>query len=111
VDGALFFSDGTKIGEAYNHLSVTIKKIKLDIINGAPKITFTVGSGTLTNFTVIIDDAIQACEVLPCTANTNPAATQTVDVADELIKLKKLLDNGSITQAEYDAQKKKLLGE
>jgi hypothetical protein len=30
-------------------------------------------------------------------------------VADELLKLKQLLDAGAITQAEYDAQKKKLL--
>lgn len=35
----------------------------------------------------------------------------TSDNLDTLIKLKTLLDSGGITQEEYDAQKKKLLGE
>ena len=34
---------------------------------------------------------------------------QEVSVADEIAKLKKLLDDGVLTQAEFDAQKKKLL--
>jgi hypothetical protein len=34
---------------------------------------------------------------------------QEVSVADEITKLKKLLDEGVLTQAEFDAQKKKLL--
>lgn len=32
-------------------------------------------------------------------------------VADELLKLKQLLDSGAITQSEYDSQKKKLLND
>jgi hypothetical protein len=34
---------------------------------------------------------------------------QQTSVADELKKLKALLDDGTLTQEEYDAQKKKLL--
>lgn len=34
---------------------------------------------------------------------------QQISVADEIAKLKKLLDDGVLTQEEYDAQKKKLL--
>nr|WP_245184892.1 MULTISPECIES: SHOCT domain-containing protein [Lactobacillus] len=33
-----------------------------------------------------------------------------VDPADELVKLKKLLDENIITQDEFDAKKKQLLG-
>jgi len=32
-------------------------------------------------------------------------------VADEILKLKQLLDSGAITQEEFDSQKKRLLGE
>lgn len=39
-----------------------------------------------------------------------PATQQTPSVADELLKFKKLLDMGAITQEEYDAKKKSLLG-
>ena len=35
--------------------------------------------------------------------------SSTLSITDELIKLKKLLDSGVLTQAEYDAAKKKLL--
>lgn len=41
----------------------------------------------------------------PALATTAPAS-----VADELLKLKKLLDAGVITQAAFDSQKSKLLG-
>jgi len=47
----------------------------------------------------------------PVTATTGGTATTTanISVADELLKLKKLLDEGVLTQQEFDAQKKKLL--
>ena len=38
------------------------------------------------------------------------AATAPVDSYGELIKLKELLDAGVLTQAEFDAQKQKILG-
>jgi hypothetical protein len=37
-------------------------------------------------------------------------ANQTLSAADEIKKFKALLDSGAITQEEYDAKKKKLLG-
>ena len=36
--------------------------------------------------------------------------TSTIDVADQLLKLSKLKESGIITQDEFEAQKKKLLG-
>jgi hypothetical protein len=55
------------------------------------------------------DAAEQAGEIR--TPNNQKKATPTNGggVADELIKLKSLLDSGAITQAEFDAQKAKLL--
>jgi len=49
-----------------------------------------------------------ACEVIPCQA-TPPK--QSASVADEIKKLKELLDSGALTQAEFDLQKRKLLSE
>ena len=37
-------------------------------------------------------------------------AAEPASVADELLKFKQLLDMGAITQEEFDAQKKQLLG-
>jgi hypothetical protein len=77
--------------------------------SGSNKVVITIKTGGLTTCDVWIDEAIAACEVKPCSDAKDAAGK--IDVADELLKLKKLLDSGAITQAEYDAQKKKLLGE
>jgi hypothetical protein len=84
----------------------SIRKIK---VNGIDKYMFGVNPGGPMRYTVFIDDAIEACEVKPCatTDSTKPIAS----VADEIKKLKGLLDSGAITKAEYDAQKKKLLNQ
>ncbi len=115
--GAIMSYDADKganqlnIGRAYANTAVIIKKIKFYAISGVQKMTFTVGGGNITNYVLTIDDAIQACEVVPCQDPNNPNNQSAASsVADELIKWKKLLDQGAITQAEYDAQKKKLLG-
>lgn len=42
--------------------------------------------------------------------DNNQQSTDSVSVADELMKFKTLLDSGAITQSEYDLQKKKILG-
>ena len=39
-----------------------------------------------------------------------PAAAQAQDPYGDLMKLKELLDAGALTQAEFDAQKQKILG-
>jgi hypothetical protein len=86
-----------------------IKKItNVDQMTGGTKVAITIKTGGLPTCDIWIEDAIAACEVQPC---ANQKGGTTVSVADELIKLKKLLDEGAITKSEYDTQKKKLLGE
>ena len=99
--------DQLSIDKTYANTPAIIKKIKASQINGKQKTTFVVYSRGPANFNLTIDEAIQACEVLPC---SNQPATGVSSVADEILKLKKLLDSGAITQTEYDAQKKKLIG-
>ena len=45
------------------------------------------------------------------TGTSNSASASHFSVADELIKLKALLDDGALTQEEFDRKKSKLLGE
>jgi hypothetical protein len=93
----------------FANVGAVIKSIKKMTINGVDKYSFAVNPGGPIRYQVFIDDAIQACEVTPCkqAGGSAPVAS----VADEIKKLKSLLDSGAITQAEYDAQKKKLLNQ
>lgn len=94
----------------FANVGAIIKSIRKMTVNGIDKYMFSVNPGGPMRYTVFIDDAIEACEVKPCkTADTAPA--QVNSVADEIKKLKGLLDSGAITKSEYDAQKKKLLNQ
>lgn len=62
------------------------------------------------NYNIELEPAIKSGEIVAI--NSKPINEQTkpiTSVADELIKLKQLMDSGAITQEEYDKQKKKLL--
>ncbi|MDB5140905.1 MAG: hypothetical protein JWR12_2821 [Mucilaginibacter sp.] len=104
--------DQLNIGRGYANTAVIVKKIKVGKISGIAKYWFVVGGGNLTNYNLMIDDAIQVCEVIPCQPNSPVVIQQASDDnLDKLKKLKALLDTNAITQAEYDEQKKKLLNQ
>ena len=92
-------------GRDFTNTGVVIKRMRMHQLKGNDIMVFTVGGGRVLNYTIRIDEAIEACEVIPC-KNSTPD----LSVADELLKFKKLLDSGAITKAEFEAQKKKLLG-
>jgi len=96
----------------FAHANAVIKKIKTGsrLTDSGNKIILVVNGSGLINFDVWIEEAIAACEVTPCATTTSTASAQPASVADELTKLKKLLDAGALTQDEFNAQKKKLLG-
>jgi hypothetical protein len=102
--------DQFNIGRAYANTAVIIKKISQAKLKGIIKTYFTVGGGNITNYLLYIDDAIQTCEVVPCTGGRDNQPV-VADKFDQLKKLKDLLDSGAITQPEYDEQKKKLLAQ
>lgn len=96
----------------------TGKKVVLKSLGiaGGKKIGFStyglVGVGNIVRYYAEIDNAIEAGEILPPAKYKQTTAGATINsssVADELLKLKSLLDAGAITQQEYDNQKKKIL--
>lgn len=96
----------------FANTNTIIKKIKTGsrLTDNGNKIILVVKGNGLINFDVWIEEAIAACEVTPCATPANVATVPAASVADELLKLKKLLDAGALTQDEFNVQKKKLLG-
>lgn len=94
-------------------------KVKRFRTEGSKKRGYTyylvLGAGDIVNYECDIESAITAGEIIiPDEFKTKPKdivvqVKQEVSIADELTKLKKLLDDGVLTKDEYDAQKKKLL--
>ena len=94
----------------FANTNVIIRKIKKSAqLSGSEKIVLNVKVRGLVTYDIWIEEAIAACEVTPCAAKSTTIATGSV--ADELLKLKKLLDAGAITTDEFNAQKKKLLAQ
>jgi hypothetical protein len=100
-----------RLGAANAGLLVTIKKINKYNYKRYKGVYFTVGGGNITNYNLDIENAIKTCEVENCTEEVQKVEVvgNMSDKYDQLKKLKKLLDEGVLTQAEYDAEKKKIL--
>lgn len=101
------------IGRRYSGHLLRVKRFRKD---GSKKRGFTytliVGGGNIANYDCDIENAIASGEVVipdefkhPPLSSSSPASSP----ADELKKLKELLDAGAITQGEYDSTKKKIL--
>jgi hypothetical protein len=68
--------------------------------------------GPLGWFIIAIGPDLRPKATAPAPAPTpaaQPAPTPAVPVADRLVELKRLLDAGAVTQAEYDGKKQVLL--
>jgi len=104
-------SNSLNASKDFSRTNGIIKKIKRERqMSGSDKVIFTIKTGGIPTYDIWIDEAIAACEATPC-VNSNGGTASNIGVADELLKLKKLLDAGAITKDEYNAQKKKLLAQ
>jgi hypothetical protein len=98
----------------YSNKEATVKKINFV---GSKRTGFTpqvvVGVGLLANYWIEIDNAVDAGEIIPPAeyAKKSQSNVGVPSVADELKKLKELLDAGAISKDEYDTQKKKVLSQ
>lgn len=100
---------GRSLPKDYANAGVIIKSIRKMPLNGVDKYLFMVNAGGPFRFSMYIDDAISACEVTPCKQTTIDEKAPVASVADEIKKLKQLMDSGAITKDEYETRKKKLL--
>jgi hypothetical protein len=100
------------ISRRYNGHLVHVKKFRKDGNNKRGYVFYAVvGGGNIVNYDIDVESAIAAGELVvpnqfrPKAAN---AAAQP-SPADEIKKLKDLLEKGAISQNEYDSAKKKIL--
>lgn len=102
------------LGSAYAGLNLTVKRIVTIKLKGAKKVELVVGGGNVVNYRVQIEQAIESGEILPPIEYRKKVEPTVIiqnntSVADELVKLKKLYDDGLLSKEEFEAQKKKLL--
>ena len=101
----------TPFNAHYANQQLVVKDLRLQNMNKrmAARTLAVVNPGGL-NASVDLDAAEEAGEIHTAhNAVSQPVAAGRVSIADELQKLKGLLDTHVLTQAEYDAQKAKLL--
>lgn len=101
-------AEQNRLGAANSGLIVTLKKIKKYNLKRFKGVYFIVGGGNITNYTIDIENAIKSCEIEICD-NDKSITENKPDKYDQLAKLKKLLDDGVLTQEEFDAEKKEIL--
>lgn len=97
---------GGGLGRTFGGTNAILRQIYSEKERGATKVMFKLnirGSA----YIVDIDLAISDCEIYPC-AKDVPIQNST-SIADELTKLKKLRDEGVLTEEEFQSQKTKLL--
>lgn len=99
-------------GKDFSGMEMTVKKVKKQTTKKFGDKYFVICTANVQCW-IDIENAIETGEVIVPkeyqSASTINASAEG-GVADELKKLKGLLDSGILTQAEFDSQKKKLLG-
>lgn len=92
--------------KGFQGYKLQIIKMKTIHFMGQSKVCFVV-KAPLSRYNLLIEDAIGKCEVLPC--KSNQQVIQQLSAADEILKYKKLMDDGIITKEEFEAKKQQLL--
>ena len=120
INSGSFFSyygdDSQKVNSAnslprdQSGYNVTIKRVENRGNNKKGFVKYAVFTSGIVNYEIDIENAISSGEIESIKNNTSEKVTvNNFSVADELIKLKKLLDDGVINKEEFDKQKEKLL--
>lgn len=106
------FNPGAQLKAKYEGTEIVIKQIKKYNLKRLDGTYFTIDiEGKMKNFIIDIENAIATCEVEKCNEKVQKVeiSEHIPDKYDKLKKLKTLLDEGILTQEEFDAEKKKIL--
>ena len=93
----------------YPNSYVIVQEIKTYTDRGAEKVCFTVANGNSSPHKLLIEDAIKACEVNPCTIKVQAKGTLINDPLERLQKLMDKRDEGEITDEDYEIMKANIL--
>lgn len=93
----------------YPESYVIVQEIKTYTDRGAEKVCFTVGDGNSSPHKLLIEEAIKACEVNPCTVKVQARGTLIKDPLERLQKLMDKRDEGEITDEDYEIMKANIL--
>lgn len=90
----------------YDFSSITA--VTIEDVNAYPSVCLTISNGSTTKLYVATKEAGKMADYIK--SNLTPIVpTPVFSAADEIMKYKKLLDCGAITEEEYAAKKKQLL--
>lgn len=107
----ILITSGMSLPASYVNKKVIVQAIKEQTAkNGLNKQVLIVFKAGVYNARLDSDAAEENGELLTKNSPKKPSSVGVgASVADELLKLKNLLDSGAITQAEFDTQKAKIL--
>lgn len=86
----------------------TITAVTIEDVMAYPSVCLTVSNGEKAKLYVATKQAEKMADYIKSKLPYSPAQPG-ISAADEILKYKKLLDCGAITEAEYEAKKKQLL--
>jgi hypothetical protein len=105
-----------KLGSGWSNNTMVIKDFReYGTKKTGKKFYIILGGGNIVNYWCDITPAMENGEVIvqglndKATLNRENSQSSEISVADELVKLKKLYDDGILTKEEYESQKSKLL--
>ena len=111
--GSSIIGDGNSCGDFMKMMILKEIKRLTPPFQDESEIIFVVKGDDFMTYSLRIERAIQSCEIKPCKSCevtlSDSKYTNRIRTADELIKLKSLLDNGGLWMSEYTEQKQKLL--
>lgn len=104
-------AEQNNMGRAFTGTAAVIKKMRKETRKKVDRQVFVVGMSAVSNCDLYVEDALATGELVGAkkTEIVAAVAPAAASPADELTKYKKLLDQGAISKAEYEAMKKKLL--
>lgn len=86
----------------------SISAVTVEIVNAYPSVCLTISGGEKSRLYVATKEAAKMADFIK--GKISAASGGVVSVADEIAKLKALLDAGALTAEEFSAKKKQLLG-